>query len=144
MWGRLACGGGTADTRRLMERLLFVCLGGAVGTGARYLVAGWMQRALGAGFPYGTFTVNLVGSFLLSLLMVVGVSSESISPTLRIAITTGAMGGFTTYSTFSYETMRFAQEGTYGMVALNITLTLVVCLAASFAGLAVGRLLVAS
>jgi len=127
-----------------MERLLFVCLGGAIGTGARYLVAGWMQKALGAGFPYGTFTVNLLGSFLLGVLMVVGVSSDTLSPTLRIAITTGAMGGFTTYSTFSYETMRFAQEGAYGMVALNIGLTLTVCLAASFAGVAVGRLLVAS
>jgi CrcB protein len=127
-----------------MERLLFVCLGGAVGTGARYLVAGWAQKALGAGFPYGTFAVNLVGSFLLGLLMVVGVSSESISPTLRIAVTTGAMGGFTTYSTFSYETMRYVQEGAYGLAALNVSLTLVVCLLASFAGVAVGRLLVAS
>ncbi|NOY93661.1 MAG: fluoride efflux transporter CrcB [Deltaproteobacteria bacterium] len=127
-----------------MERLLFVSLGGAVGTGARYLVAGWAQKALGASFPYGTFAVNLVGSFLLGLLMVVGVSSESISPTLRIAITTGAMGGFTTYSTFSYETMRYVQEGAYGLAALNVGLTVVVCLVASFAGVAVGRLLVAS
>ncbi len=127
-----------------MERLLFVSLGGAVGTGARYLVAGWAQKALGAGFPYGTFAVNLVGSFLLGLLMVIGISSESISPTLRIAITTGAMGGFTTYSTFSYETMRYVQEGAYGLAALNVGLTVVVCLVASFAGVAVGRLLVAS
>jgi len=128
----------------LMQRLLFVCLGGAFGTGARYLVAGWAQKALGAGFPYGTFTVNLLGSFLLGLLMVVSVSTESISPTLRIALTTGAMGGFTTYSTFSYETMRYAQEGAYGMAALNVGLTVTVCLVASFAGVAVGRLLVAS
>ena len=133
-----------ADTRRVMERLLFVCLGGAVGTGARYLVGGWLQKALGASFPYGTFAVNLLGSFVLGLLMVVSVDSESISPTMRIAITTGAMGGFTTYSTFSYETMRFAQGGAYGMAALNVGLTVTVCLMASFAGVAVGRLLVAS
>jgi len=125
-----------------MSRLLWISLGGAVGTGARYLLAGWVQRALGPAFPYGTLSVNLIGSFLLGVLMVVGLQTELMSPTVRMAVTTGAMGGFTTYSTFSYETLGLMQQGAWGSAALNIGVTITVCLAASFLGFAVGRWLV--
>jgi CrcB protein len=104
-------------------------------------VSGWAQRWLGAAFPYGTLTVNLAGSFLLGCLMYVGLST-SMSPSLRLALTTGAMGGFTTYSTFSYETLRLAQDGAWTLAALNIGVTIVACLVASFLGLMAGRLLV--
>lgn len=125
-----------------MARFLWICLGGAAGTGARYLLAGWVQRAAGPGFPYGTLAVNLIGSFVLGLLMVIGLQTELMSPTVRLAVTTGAMGGFTTYSTFSYETLGLIQQGAWGSAALNISVTLTACLAASFLGLAVGRWLV--
>lgn len=88
-----------------MERFLWICVGGAAGTGARYLLSGWAQKLLGGAFPYGTLAVNLLGSFLLAALVHITVTTEWVSPTVRMAITTGAMGGFTTYSTFSYETM---------------------------------------
>jgi len=125
-----------------MLRLLWVCLGGAVGSGARYLVSGWVLKALGNSLPYGTFAVNFIGSFLLGLLMHIGLSTDALSPEVRLALTTGAMGGFTTYSTFSYETMMLIHEGAWGGAAINVTVTVVGCLAASFVGLFAGRWLV--
>lgn len=122
-----------------MERFLWICLGGAVGTGARYLVSGWSLKLLGPSFPYGTLVVNLLGSFLLGGLMHLGTSTEAMSPTMRLALTTGAMGGFTTYSTFSYETMRLMQDGAWGNAALNVGITVVVCLLASFLGFGLAR-----
>ncbi len=124
-----------------MGRLIWICLGGAAGSGLRYLVSGWVLRALGTSFPYGTLAVNLLGSFLLGALMYVGLSTEWLPPALRLALTTGALGGFTTYSTFSYETMRLIQDGAWGLASVNVAATVVLCLAAAFAGLAAGRLL---
>src|SRR5512146_1603566 len=103
-----------------MARFLWICLGGAAGTGARYLLGGFLLRVLGAAFPYGTLAVNLIGSFLLAGLMYAGLNTQALSPTLRLALTTGVMGGFTTYSTFSYETMKYVQDGAVGMAALNV------------------------
>ena len=92
-------------------RFLLVCLGGAAGTGARYLFGGWAQRTLGAGFPYGTLIVNAVGSFLLVIIMHLSLETGAISPDARVILGTGVMGGFTTYSTFNYETFRLIQQG---------------------------------
>ena len=127
-----------------MERFLWICLGGAAGTGARYLLAGWVQRFFGAGFPYGTLAVNFLGSFVLAVLMYATSQSDAVSPTARLALTTGAMGGFTTYSTFSYETMRLLQAEAWGTAALNVALTVVTCLAACFLGFAAARWILGS
>jgi fluoride exporter len=127
-----------------MERFLWICLGGAAGTGARYLISGWILRWLGSGFPYGTLAVNVLGSFLLGGLMQVGLTVEGLSPTLRLALTTGAMGGFTTYSTFSYETMRLLQENAWALALGNIAITVASCLAACFLGLFAARAIVGS
>jgi CrcB protein len=120
-------------------RFFWVCLGGAVGSGARYLVSGWALEVLGPSFPYGTLAVNLIGSFLLAALMHLGVDAAAMSPTLRLALTTGVMGGFTTYSTFSYETMQYLQEGAWGIALLNVLGTVVGCLAACFLGWTAAR-----
>lgn len=122
-----------------MERLLWVCLGSAVGGGARYLVSGWAAEALGAAFPYGTLAVNFLGSFLLASLMFAGLEAAVISPTLRLALTTGMMGGFTTYSTFSYETMRYLQDGAWAIAIANVLVTIVGCLAACMLGWAAAK-----
>jgi fluoride exporter len=127
-----------------MERFLLICLGGAVGTGARYLVSGAVLRWLGSGFPYGTLAVNLLGSFLLGLLMQLGLSTESLSPTVRIMLTTGVMGGFTTYSTFSYETVKLLQENAYALAFANVGLTVATCLAACFLGIVAAKTIVGS
>ena len=125
-----------------MLRFLSICLGGAFGTGARYLLSGWLARVAGPGLPLGTFTVNVLGSFLLGLLSEVALTTEAISPTMRLTLTTGVLGGFTTYSSFNYETVESLRTGALGLAGLYVALTVVVCLLAGFLGLAAGRLLV--
>lgn len=122
-----------------MTRFLWICLGGAAGTGARYLLSGWALAVLGVSFPWGTFVVNILGSFLLGLLMQVGLATPLITPTLRLTLATGVLGGFTTYSTFNYETIRYMQEGSWQLALGNVAATVLGCLAAGFAGLAAGR-----
>lgn len=125
-----------------MARLLWICLGGAIGTGARYLIVAWAARAFGPTFPFGTMLVNAAGSFLLGALMFLSLETATLSPAMRLALTTGAMGGFTTYSSFSYETMALLHRGEWASAALNVGLTVFGCLAACFAGWAVARSLV--
>jgi CrcB protein len=122
-----------------VSRFLWICLGGAAGTGARYLLSGWALAAFGTSFPWGTLAVNVVGSFLVGMLMQIGLTTPLMSPTLRLALTTGVMGGFTTYSTFNYETIRYVQDGSWQLAATNVSITLATCLAAGFAGVAAGR-----
>jgi fluoride exporter len=122
-----------------MIRFLLVCLAGGAGTGARYLLGGFIQRTMGASFPYGTITINASGSFLISIIMYLGLDKQAIGPDLRVVLTTGVMGGFTTYSTFNYETLRLAQNGTYALAALNIAVTVVVCLVMGGLGLLLAR-----
>lgn len=127
-----------------MVRFLWICLGGAVGTGARYLLSGWLARTAGPGFPWGTLAVNVIGSFLLGLIMQIALGTDLLSPTLRLTLTTGVMGGFTTYSTFNYETLQYLQQSDWLMGALNLAVTVVACLAAGSLGLIAGRLLAGS
>ena len=122
-----------------MNRLFWICLGGAAGTGARYLLSGWLLAALGTAFPYGTLAANLIGSFLLGAIMHVALTTNWIAPALRLALTTGIMGGFTTYSTFNYETLQYLRQEAWGLVAWNLGATVVGCLAAGMAGLALAR-----
>ena len=124
-----------------MEKLLAVCLGGAVGSGARYLLSGWVARNAPTSFPWGTLTVNAVGSFFLALLMYLGLTTEALTPNWRIALTTGAMGGFTTYSTFNYETTELIREGATAIAVANIAITVIICLGFGAIGLVAGRLI---
>lgn len=125
-----------------MAQFLWICLGGAVGTGARYLVALLAFRLLGPAFPWGTLLVNVTGSFLLGAVMHVGLTTEWISPAWRLALTTGVMGGFTTYSTFNYETLGYLREGAVVIALANVGATLTLCLAAGWLGLVAARAVV--
>ena len=78
-----------------MERFLWICLGGALGTGARYLIGVWAGQRLGTTFPWGTFIVNLTGCFLIAAVIQTALNLASFSPTLRLALTTGFVGGLT-------------------------------------------------
>ena len=122
-----------------MVRFVCICLGGAAGTGARYLISVGMLAWLGPAFPYGTLTVNVVGSFLLGLFATFGKTSTVLTQTQLLTITTGFMGGFTTYSTFSNDTYGFVASEAWGMAALNVVITVFVCLAATAAGAFVAR-----
>jgi fluoride exporter len=127
-----------------MTYFLWICLGGAAGTGARYLLSGWLLRAAGPAFPWGTLAVNVLGSFLLGLIMQVAVATDLLSPTLRLALTTGLMGGFTTYSTFNYETLQYFEQSDWLLGFANVAATVVVCLAAGGLGIIAGRMLAGS
>jgi CrcB protein len=126
-----------------MDRLAWVCLGSALGGGSRYLLSLAALRLLGPSFPFGTLTVNVIGSFLIGLIMHVGLETTLIPPTARIFLTAGVMGGLTTYSTFNYETLQLATEANWTLAAVNVALTVVACLGAGALGLASGRAVVA-
>ncbi len=118
---------------------MLICLGGAVGTGARYLVATGTLRWLGPIFPFGTLTVNVTGSFLLGAIMELGLGHGAISPDLRVILATGVMGGFTTYSSFNYETLGYLQRRAWLIGATYLVSTMLGCLAAGATGLAAAR-----
>ena len=122
-----------------MERLLWVCLAGAMGTGARYLVAVWAGSRFGTVFPYGTLIVNVAGCFLIGLLMQLALNLPGFPVNLRFALTTGFLGGLTTYSSFAYETTKLAEDGAHGTAALNLAVTTVGGLGAVVLGLALAR-----
>ena len=123
-------------------RLLLICLGGACGTAARYGVDVAAARWLGVDFPYGTLTVNVVGSLLIGVIQEVALSTPLVSETVRLVLAVGLMGGFTTYSAFSYGTLRLAERSA-AAAAVNVLLTTGLCLGACALGLLLGRALVA-
>ena len=96
-------------------RFWLVCLGGAVGTGARYLLGTWAARTFGPAFPVGTLMINVIGSFLIVIVMSLSLQRGIIPADVRLVLTTGVMGGFTTYSSFNYETLRLFADGSRGL-----------------------------
>jgi fluoride exporter len=125
-----------------LERFLWICLAGALGTGTRYLVGVWAIERFGAQFPYGTLIVNVAGCFLMAFVMQLSLSIASFSPNLRFALTTGFMGGLTTYSSFNYDTSRLLGSGARNAAVANLLFTLTLCLAAGWVGLVLARRLV--
>jgi fluoride exporter len=124
-----------------VARFLIVCVGGALGSGARFLLSTGMARAFGPEFPVGTLLVNVTGSFLIAVILELSLRTGAVSPDLRLFLTTGVMGGYTTYSSFNYETLRLAQDGSAGLAALNLGLTVGGCAAAGLLGVGAARLL---
>jgi CrcB protein len=120
-------------------RFILICLGGALGSGVRYLVAIGAARWLGSGFPYGTLAVNLAGCFLIGLIQEVGTTTLLLSDSTRLFLTTGIMGGLTTYSTFSYETVKLAEAGAWPQAWVNVLATTGLCLLCCILGIAAGR-----
>jgi CrcB protein len=123
---------------RRVRDLALVCLGGALGSGARYLVALGAARWPGPEFPWGTLAVNLAGAFLIGVVQQLA-GARVLSEEHRLLLSTGVLGGFTTYSAFSYETVRLAQVGDWRGACLNVAVTTVACLALSVAGIATAR-----
>ena len=119
-----------------LKTLLLICLGGALGTGARYLVATGMLRWLGPTFPFGTLTVNVAGSFLLCVIMELGLGHGAFSPDLRAILATGVLGGFTTYSSFNYEALGYLRRGTWLFGGAYLVSTVLGCYAAGSLGVA--------
>ena len=125
-----------------MERFILICVGGAIGTALRYLTVGAAVRWLGVEFPYGTLIVNVVGSFLIGLIQEVALTSVLIPEPTRLFLTVGIMGGLTTYSSFSYDTLHLMQTGAWGYAWVYVLVTTAVCLGVCLLGIALGRALV--
>lgn len=123
-----------------MKLGLLVALGGAVGTLLRHGVSLVVVSHPHANWPFGTFIVNVVGSFALGVVAETCAGRTLLGQDLRIVLGTGLMGGFTTYSSFNLETLRLANEGQLGRSAVYVAATLVCCLIAGIGGLALGRL----
>jgi fluoride exporter len=126
-----------------MGRVLLVAAGGALGSALRYVVALVALAWLGPGFPWGTLAVNLVGSFLIGLVQQAATEALVIGEEARLFLTTGVMGGLTTYSAFSYESVRLFETGAAWQAWLNIVVTTAACLTVCLLGLATGRVLFA-
>lgn len=120
-------------------QLLYVGIFGGLGCVTRFLVSGWTHQLCGRSLPYGTLLVNVVGSFLLGLLLTSGLRGTLLSPELRTGVAVGFLGGFTTFSTFSYETIRLIDEGSLWQAGANILLNLLLCLLAALFGLLIAR-----
>lgn len=115
--------------------IVYIALFGALGCLTRYFVSGWTYALVGRGLPWGTLAVNVAGSFLLGLIMEGSLRSTLLSPGVRMGITVGFMGGFTTFSTFSYETFRLLEEGSFLQAGANVLFNVAVCIV--FAGLGI-------
>ena len=124
-----------------MERYLLIGAFGALGAVSRYAVDGWVSRAARGEFPWGTLVINVGGSFLLGILVAVTSSRLLDHPNWRIALGVGFLGAFTTFSTFTYETVRLAEDSAYTLALLNVLAMTGVGLLAAAGGLLLGRAL---
>ncbi|HLH29179.1 MAG TPA: fluoride efflux transporter CrcB [Acidimicrobiales bacterium] len=120
-------------------RVVWVGVGGFFGAVSRYWVDGWVSRLTGGGFPWGTFVVNMTGCFVVGVLTTVLTERLLPHPTLRIALTVGFVGAYTTFSTFAYESLRQLQDGALGMALANVGASVVLGVAAAWLGVVVGR-----
>jgi CrcB protein len=119
-------------------QVLFVALGGAIGSAARYLVGGWFAARFGAAFPYGTFVINVTGSFIVGLFLAYAQERVSLSPYWRLFFAVGFVGGYTTFSTFEYESIRLLQDGEMLLAAVYLIGSVVTGGIAAIAGIALG------
>ncbi|MCC7292670.1 MAG: fluoride efflux transporter CrcB [Phycisphaerales bacterium] len=119
------------------SKLFWIALGGGAGSALRYALAGWVQQDR-AGFPLGTLTVNIVGCLMMGFLAT-RFEMSSADPRIRLGVLVGVLGGFTTFSTFSWETLKLIQDHDVLRATLNAGGSLVSCMAAVWLGQALAR-----
>ncbi len=125
-----------------MSNLLLVGAGGAIGSMVRYLVGLWTLHRWGPGFPWGTFGVNITGSFLIGLLAELIMRKFGASAEMRLFLITGVLGGYTTFSAFSLDTIMLFERGHVALAVTYIAASVVLSILAVFAGLALMRAMV--
>ena len=121
-----------------MQKIFYVGIGGFIGSSLRYIISIQSTKLFGTNFPFGTLIVNVLGGFLMGVIMQISTDTTLISPNQRLILTTGILGGLTTFSTFSLETTVLFSDAQYVLASLNIGLNLFF----SLLGLIVGRLLI--
>ena len=122
-----------------MLQILAIAGGGALGALGRFWVSNGVHRLIGRDFPWGTLTVNSLGSFLMGLLFVLFIDRLATGPEVRGAILVGFLGAFTTFSTFSMETLSLIEDGSLVRALFNVGMNVLLCLLACWAGVLLGR-----
>ena len=123
--------------------LFMVALGGALGSLLRYLVAGAVQPAWWPGFPFGIFVVNITGGLIMGLITALAALKLNLTPEARAFLTTGILGGYTTFSTFSLDSAMLIERGNYAQAGAYVVGSVVLSILALFTGLWIGRVLYA-
>ena len=111
-----------------MVKVFLVGIGGFIGASSRYLITIVMSRFIGSTFPYGTLLCNIIGAFLIGIFMAISSTYNWMSDEVTLFLTTGILGGLTTFSTFSYETISLFETGEYVMASVNIFGSVILCL----------------
>jgi len=124
--------------------VFYVAIGGAVGSAGRYLLTVLIQSRVGAVFPVGTLLVNVSGALLLGFLAHYTANSPGVSGEMRLMLTTGLCGGYTTFSTFSYESVRLIEDGEYGRAGAYVGMSVALSLVGIVAGFSLARALLAA
>ncbi len=123
----------------VLNQIIAIAAGGAIGAVLRFWMSSATYAVLGRDFPYGTLMVNVVGSLLMGLLSVLLIERMSLGPEWRAAILVGLLGGFTTFSTFSIETLNLIELGAHGKALANMALSIMLCVGAAWIGVVAGR-----
>jgi fluoride exporter len=124
-----------------MQQIILIAIAGSVGATLRYLLSETAHKILGHSMPFGTLLVNIIGSFLIGLVMHISMTTELIPQHWKLPLTTGLLGALTTFSTFSYETVSYIRLSSWHLAFTNIAANVLCCLLATFAGLAAAKTL---
>ena len=122
-----------------MIQIISIAIGGALGALCRYGMTMGISSLIGRGFPYGTLVVNILGSFLMGAAYVIMVEEINVNSEWRVGITIGLLGAFTTFSTFSIETLNLLESGDAFKAGLNILLSITFCMLGCWLGMIIGR-----
>jgi len=122
-----------------MQHYLAIALGGALGSVLRFAMNEAVSARFGRAFPWGTLSINVIGSFLIGLLAVILVERLEVSPAVRLGLMVGVLGGFTTFSSFSLEVVQLMQNGAFMRALLYVVASVTVCVLAAAAGIHLAR-----
>ena len=123
----------------MLKQLLMIAAGGAAGSLMRFLLSNGVHRVAGRDFPYGTLSVNVLGSLLMGVLYIVLIERASVGAEWRALLLVGFLGAFTTFSTFSIETLNLLENGELIKAGTNVVLSVFLCILAAWSGVILGR-----
>jgi CrcB protein len=120
---------------------LAISLGAIVGANARYFISRFTSKVFGLAFPYGTLLINVTGSFIVGFFMIWTTQRVIVDPRWRLLVVVGFCGGFTTFSSYAYESMAYVEQGQWGLMLTNVIANNLLCLIAALAGMSLAKVL---